>query len=192
MGATALITHYAFRIPHYFFSMPWFVLRDLKRPNSKLLSHTILAERGFEVFTPLKWVVRETRGHKERRQLPVIADLLFVNTTRDRLDPEIEASATLQYRYIRGAVATPLTVRDADMERFIRAVNGSPDTRYYLPSEISPDMYGRTIRIVGGPLDGYEGNLLRMRGSAKKRLLVHLPGFLTAAVEVSPDYIQLL
>ena len=83
-------------------------------------------------------------------------------------------------------------VRDGDMERFIRAVTETDSSRFYLPDELTPSMYGRKVRIVGGNLDGYEGFLLRMRGSHVKRLLVELPTLLVAAVEVSPEYIQLL
>ena len=57
---------------------------------------------------------------------------------------------------------------------------------------MTPEMLGHRIRIVGGPLDGYEGGLLTIRGSKVKRLLVDLPGFLFAGVEVKPDYIQLI
>lgn len=53
-------------------------------------------------------------------------------------------------------------------------------------------MRNRKIRIVGGPLDGYEGSLVSVRGTAAKRLLVELPMLLAAAVEVEPEYIQLL
>ena len=52
--------------------------------------------------------------------------------------------------------------------------------------------YGRMIRIEGGPLDGYEGRLLSIRGSRVKRLIVEIPGLLVAAVEVDPVYIRLL
>ena len=52
-------------------------------------------------------------------------------------------------------------------------------------------MVNRSIRIVGGPLDGYEGTLLTTRGSKVKRLMVSLPGLLTVGVEVNPEYIQI-
>ena len=48
-------------------------------------------------------------------------------------------------------------------------------------------MYGRMIRIEGGPLDGYEGRLLSIRGARVKRLIVEIPGLLVAAVEVDPE-----
>ena len=53
-------------------------------------------------------------------------------------------------------------------------------------------MYGRRIRIVGGPLDGYEGSLITTRGSRVKRLLVELPRLLAVGVEVSPEYVQVV
>ena len=85
-----------------------------------------------------------------------------------------------------------MVVPDADMERFIRVVGHSEEPRYYLPEEITDAMRSRRIRIVGGPLDGYEGLLLSVRGSKVKRLMVELPGFLTVAVEVSPEMIEII
>ena len=85
-----------------------------------------------------------------------------------------------------------MTVADRNMEHFIRAVNATESPKYYLPEEIIPAMYGRKIRIEGGPLSGYEGSLLTTRGSKVKRLLVELEGFLAVGVEVAPEYIQLI
>lgn len=53
-------------------------------------------------------------------------------------------------------------------------------------------MHNRSIRIIGGLLDGYEGTLITTRGSRVKRLLVELPNLLAVGVEVNPDYIQLV
>ena len=69
-------------------------------------------------------------------------------------------------------------------------MNKADNIRYYLPEEIKADMYGKEISVVGGPLDGYSGKLLSSRGSKKRRIIVEIPGFITAAVEVYPEYIQ--
>ena len=54
-------------------------------------------------------------------------------------------------------------------------------------------MLGAEIRVIcDGPLNGFQGRLLKIKGSRKKRLLIELPGLLVAAVEVEPDFIQLL
>lgn len=170
----------------------WYVLRDLRRANARVSAYDRLLEAGYDVFTPLRWEIVHQGGTSTRRRIPVIPDLLFIRTTRAEFDPQLSRIPSLQYRYVRGSQATPMVVRNADMAAFIHAVRVSDDIRYYLPDEISPSMCGRRIRIVGGPLDGYEGNLLKVRGTRVKRLLVSLPGLITVAVEVAPNFIQLL
>lgn len=173
-------------------SLHWFVMRDLKRANAKLPAYKMLADMGFEIFTPMRWKLSVRGGRRVRKEVPVITDLLFVHDSRQRLDPVVERTPTLQYRYMRHGWCEPMTVRDEDMERFIRVVKSSDRVRYYAPSEVTPEMYGRCIRIVGGPLDGMEGRLLTIRGSKRRRLMVELPDLLIAGTEVNPEYIQLI
>lgn len=78
------------------------------------------------------------------------------------------------------------------MTRFIKAVTTSENPKYFMPGEVTEAMCGRAVRIIGGPLDGYEGNLLKIRGSHIRRLIVELPNFITAGVEVQPEYIQFI
>lgn len=170
----------------------WYVMRDLKRLNAKEPAYKLLEGKKMEVFVPKVWKLRVRQGKRVREEVPFIPDLLFVHETRMNLDPIVEKTPTLQYRWLRNTWREPMTVPDADMEHFIRAVSQSESPRYYLPEEITPQMYGRKIRIVGGPLDGYEGSLLTMRGSKVKRLLVELKNFLAVGVEVNPEYIQLV
>lgn len=179
-------------LPH---QKQWFALRDLKRANAKLPGYKQLSQAGFDVFTPLqtRLVVRE--GKRVRESVPFISDLLFVFSTRDELDPVIASTASLQYRFVKGnGYGKPLVVRTIDMDRFITAVRSMSSPRYVQLSEITPSMCGAQIRIVGpGPLNGYEGFILKVRGSHKKRLLLELKGFLGVIVEISDtDYIQLL
>lgn len=170
----------------------WFVLRDLKRSNAKRKAYQLLEERQVEVFTPMKWKLGTVKGKRVRLEVPCMADLLFVHDCRERLDPILEEFITVQYRWVRNKWREPMVVPDAEMDRFIRAVRASESPRYYLPEEVTPAMKNRRIRIVGGSLDGYEGTLLTVRGSKVKRLMIELAGLLSVAVEVNPDYIQLL
>lgn len=170
----------------------WFVMRDLKRANAKMHAYELFQEKNMEVFTPMKWRLSEVKGKKVRKEIPCIPDLLFVHDTREQLDPIVDLVPTLQYRWLRNAYREPMTVSDVEMERFIRAVRASASPKYFLPEEITPEMHHRKIRIVGGPLDGYEGTLLTTRGSKVKRLLVELPNLLSVGVEVNPDFIQFI
>lgn len=171
----------------------WYVMRDLKRPNTKLPAYKQLADEHLEVFTPMHWRVNLKNGKRIREEVPFMQDLLFIHDTRDVLDLFVRKIPTLQYRYQKGAgYCVPMTVTDADMERFIHAVRCSENPKYYLPEEISDTMYGRMIRIIGGPFEGYEGRLLTTRGSKVKRLLVELPNFFSVGVEVNPDLIEII
>jgi len=172
----------------------WFVMRDLKRPNAKLPAYKLLSDANFEVFTPKKRQLKQNKqGKRVIEEVPFIQDLLFVRATRRDLDPIVHKTSTLQYRYARGGnFNNPMVVPDREMSRFINAVLTSNSPQYYHPNEITPIMHGRKIRIVGGPLDNYEGTLLTTRGSKIKRLLVELPNFLFVGVEVNPDFIQFI
>lgn len=173
-------------------ALQWFVMRDLKRTNAKNPAYKMLRERQVEVFTPMMWKIVVRQGKRIRVEVPFMADLLFVHETRENLDPIVESIPTFQYRWLRGTYREPMTVPDAQMARFIYAVSQSKSLKYYLPEEITPAMLGHKVHIVGGALDGYEGTLLKLRGSKSKKLLIELPNFLTAAIEVSPEYIQLM
>ena len=170
----------------------WFVMRDLKRRNAKCPAYQMLGDLGLEVFTPMVWKVVTREGKRVRQKVPFMQDLLFVHESRKVLDPIVERTDTLQYRFLRDGRRTPMTVREGDMERFMKAVETADRHYFYAPQEITPDMVGKRVRIVGGPLDGYEGNLQRLQGSHVKRLFVELPNLLTAAVEVQLEYMQIV
>ena len=170
----------------------WFVMRDLSRSNAKLPAWEMLRARHIRHFTPLVWRMASRGGKQAPKQVPYIQDLIFVYGTREVLDPLVERVRTFQYRYLRHTWREPMTVPDQDMERFIRAVESTHSPRYYTPEEVTPEMRNRPVCIVGGPLDGYTGTLVTVRGSKRKRLLVEIPMLLAAAVEVEPEYIKLL
>ena len=170
----------------------WYVMRDLKRVNAKQPAYMELKGMGMEVFVPMKQHLKMKKGVRVREEVPFIPDLLFVHEARTNLDLAVEKTPTLQYRWLRNTWREPMTVADKDMERFIKAVSSTEFPQYYLPEEVTPEMYRRRIRIVGGTLDGYEGRLLTTRGSKVRRLLVELKGFLAVGVEVNPEYIKLL
>lgn len=170
----------------------WYVMRDLKRPNALKRAWEDLAERGFEVFTPLQWRLITARGKRERRLFPVIGDLLFVKASRTQLDPVVASTATLQYRFLKNHYRRPMTVSREAMELFRTAVADSDRVRYYSPDEFTPGMRGKLVRVIGGPLNGYQGRLISVRGSRVKRVIVEIPSLIAAGVEVEPEFIEIL
>lgn len=171
----------------------WYVMRDLKRRNANTLAIHYLAEAGVEVFTPMAQMIMSIGGRRQRRDVPVIQDLLFANETKAKLDLLVSKCPTLQFRYVLGkSKDEPMTVRNEDMDRFIFAVSNAENPRYYKPGELTDEMYGKKVRIIGGVFNEYEGQLLSVKGMRKRRLIVDLQGLITAAVEVEPEYIQII
>ena len=170
----------------------WYAMRDLSRRHAKDCAYAQLGAEGFEVFTPMTRRLVVEKGQRRRKEEPFMRDLLFVHAMRERLDPYVEKMENLQYRYVHGGYREPMVVPDADMQRFIHAVQSSRLPRFFRPDEITKEMCGEYVRIVGSALDGYEGYIVTINGSKYKRLLVALPNFLTAAVEVMPEYIEVL
>lgn len=173
-------------------TLQWFALRDLKRRHAKLPAYKMFEALGMQCFTPMVHSLEMVKGKRIRQEVPFMQDLLFVKDTRQHLDPLVENTPKLQYRYRLGVQHTPIIVPTADMERFICAVKSAANPQYYTLNEVTSDMKNRKIRIIGGQLDGYMGFLVTTRGSKTKRLLIELPTLLAASVEVAPEYIQLL
>jgi transcription antitermination factor NusG len=174
-------------------SKQWFVMRDLKRPNSLTPAFRQLPDMGVEIFTPMRCCVVMRKGVKTRENVPYIHDLIFVHSTTEEIDDILTRIPTLQYRFVRGGgYRKPMLVSDRDMNSFIKAVQTVSSPQYFSPEEITPDMIGRQVAIVGGQLDGYEGKLLKCRGSRKRRFLIAIPNIIVAAIEVEPEFIRLL
>ena len=152
----------------------------------------MLGEMGIEVFTPLIWKLVVRQGKRIPVEVPFMQDLLFVHESHKVLDPIVKRTSTLQYRFLRDGKRTPMTVRNADMERFINAVKETNNPCFYEPKDIKANMVGKYVRIVGGLLNGYKGRLMKLQGSRVKRLFVELPNLLTVAVEVQPEFIQII
>lgn len=173
----------------------WFVMRDLKRSNSLTPAYKMLSDAGFEVFTPMITKVTNAFGRRRKVSVPFIQDLLFVCSTRDSLDPIVHKTPTLQYRFVKGGrPGQPMEVPFREMTRFKSAVEASPQPLFFKMDEISPKMFGANIRIISdGILNNYEGQLLKIKGSGKKRVMLRLKDSnLIAAIEIaSQDFVEI-
>ena len=175
----------------------WYVLRDLARPNAKNPAYKQLQampEMEGCVFVPLRQHLFVEFGKHIVRYVPYMPDLIFVHKTKKELDPIVRRIELLQYRFVRGGKQfEAMSVRAKDFEKFREAIEQTEEVEYYSYDEVSPQIYGKQIRIIGGRLNGFEGRLMSKRGSKNKRLLVDLQECnLSAAVQVESEYIQLV
>ena len=86
-----------------------------------------------------------------------------------------------------------MSVRAKEFEKFRKAVEQTDNVEYYSYEEVSPQIYGMQIRIIGGRRIGFEGRLMSNRGSKYKHMLIDLQECnLSAAIQVETELIQLV
>ena len=149
----------------------WHVLRATYARELKVQDQ--MREQGLRTFIPMMW--------KEKKLVPAITGLVFVNATRDQLDSYIRSfgeDRPVNYYWDRTA-NRPLTVPDKAMEDFISiASTMDPDLIYI--TEISDKLReGQKVIVKEGPFKGVEGKVVRIRKS--RRILVEIPGMLAVA-----------
>ena len=148
---------------------------------------------GLQAFVPLTYVVRIHRGQKHRTLVPAVSKLLFVKGTLEEVKDYIQHAHYVVF--IRKSTFSNkenyLTVPTKAMEDFIAVTeNHEEHVTYFRPEEISLQE-GDKIRIKGGFYDGREGIIMRIKGKRNKHLVVQIPGVLIAAIELSPEMIEL-
>ncbi|MCC8113376.1 MAG: UpxY family transcription antiterminator [Bacteroidales bacterium] len=169
----------------------WFVLRDLKRPNAKYLNSQMLRDKGFEVYMPMKRVQANTPKEELTVEVPILPSVIFVHSSEEALYPIIAATNTLQFYFVPGAFQKAMIVRDEDMNSFIRATTSDAFIQSIAPEEIKPHMLGKKVLVKGGPLDGLEVTLLKVRGAKKKRAIIEIPNLVVAVVRIDYDFLSL-
>lgn len=156
-------------------SLPWFALHV--RSNHENYVQTALRGQQVEEFLP----TYEIRRGKEVFVRPLFPGYLFARlNVRHRL-PVMKISGLLA---ILGDHAGPIAVSDLEVEQLRRLV-ASP-----LPvTPHAPVAKGQRVRVMWGPLVGYEGVVVRFKGSCRV-----VATFTTgaAAVEVDRDSLELL
>lgn len=164
----------------------WFALRVTY--GRELQARDAFDALSIPSFVPMRYEYVVRNHKKERKLVPAVSNLVFAHTQKATLD-RLKHTSLPYLRYIMkhdGDLSTPLTVRDDDMENFIRVARQvEEDIRY-----INPDDYdlkaGQRVRVIGGPFVGTVGTLVKVRGSRSKRVVVELEGVLHVASTAIP------
>ena len=154
----------------------------------------LLTRNHFDFFIPKKTVMRRTRKGERLIEAPLVPPYIFVHSDYATLDAFKRPLSTLLYAkqlYSDGSHTT-ITVADKEMEDFIRVVTQrSPQVRIFPAREL--DLHaGQRIRLCGGPLDGVEGVLLKIKGIRDKQLVVSISGIMDVTAPVDRIFVQLL
>lgn len=161
----------------------------------ELKAKSFLESNNVRCFVPMRYeVVSDRRKGKIRKLVPAIHNLLFVYTTKMRIQSLKECLGYLQYltKPVDGR-NVPIVVPEDQMRRFIAVCDTYDDHLVYLsPDEIRLEK-GTPVRIVGSAFDGVEGTFVKVNGIRKKRVVVLVQGIAAVMVaEFTDGYLQVL
>lgn len=170
----------------------WYAL-GCTSPKHELKVRDDARRYGLDAFVPLKYEVKKVRGVERRVLVPAVTRIVLVKGTLAEVEDYL-AHAHFVVFIQRSAYSNHkayLTVTPHAMENFIAVTEMTErHVTYFRPEEITL-REGDQIRIRGGLYDGREGIIMRIKGKRNRHLVVQIPGILIAAVEMSPDMIEL-
>lgn len=172
----------------------WYVIKAIFKKETAV--RDALRGMGLRCYVPMRYRIEMVRGHKVRRLVPAISDLVFVkgemdeiNTCRSRLR---ETTYWLTRPVAGQEQREKIMVPDKAMEDFIRVTEqNEAEVTYFNPDEVVLSK-GDRIRIHGGAFDGVEGVLLKVKGRRSKQLVVTIPDLAVAAVSITPEVIEVI
>ena len=159
--------------------MNWYVAHT--RVNQELFIKKKLDELGIENFLPCEEQVRETPLGRKMIRVLLIHGMIFIRTDKATSFSLINEYA-LNIIYLKDIEGHhTLIVPDKQMEDFMFLLDFSPDGVEILNKDLKR---GDKVRVIKGPLQGLEGELVRLRGH--KRVVIRLEGVASIATSYIP------
>ena len=170
----------------------WYVLGSLST-QKELVVRDDLRRSGLESFVPLQFKMKRVRNLQHHTLKPAITGLIFVKANKEDIKEFIRTSR--HALYMRKSTFSNkkeyLTVPNKQMENFITATEQNyGNVTYYTPDEISLHE-GDIVKVPLGSKE-YEGEIMRVKGKRSKQLVVSIPEVAIAAIELTPEILQLI
>ena len=161
----------------------------------ELKAKTFLESKSVKCFVPMKYqIVNDKKQGKIKKLAPAINNLIFVYTTKERIQALKSVAEYLQY--LTKPVAgknIPIIVPEEQMQQFIKVCNTHNDKLVYLAPEEINLKEGTSVKIIGGAFDGVIGSFVKVDKSRKKRVVVLVQGIAAVLVaEFTDGYLQVL
>lgn len=159
--------------------LQWFAIRT--RNHFDRLVKSRLDEAGVECYLPTSMQERIYNGCKRRVELPLIPNVVFVRVAPNSCY-DILNELSLPARYILDrAEKCPAPISDKQMSDF-RFLAEMPSD--YLSLIDMPLAAGDRVRVISGPMQGLEGELIRIKGH--RRVVVRLNDVISIATTYIP------
>ena len=138
-------------------------------------------EDGTYVYIAKRYAHKIVNGKQKKVLEPLIPNLLFVYTTKDKAEEYIKfappTSSFLTYYYDHFAKDEagnnpPLTISSRDMENFVLATCNMNEHLLFVQPSQCHFKGGESVRVVEGPFTGVEGKVARVAG--QQRVVISL------------------
>lgn len=167
----------------------WFAVRVSY--SRELALKAILDEEKIGNFIPMRYVYMVKNGKRARRLVPAIHNLVFIHSTRKRIDALKDSlEGTLPIRFIMDReLCYPVIIPDGQMRSFILVAGTYDEAILYLePAELHL-VKGQKVRITGGIFEGVIGEFVRIRHD--RRVVVSIEGVMAVATTfISPSLVE--
>lgn len=161
----------------------WYALKTFYR---RLLPVKAALDRaGIPTYVAMTTVEKKRAGRVVREQQPLIASLLFLQSTEKFVrDFKALHDSELMY-YADFATGRPAPIDDGEMRSFIILTSADRGTCVQYLGESVPDFRrGERVRVTGGLYEGAEGYIRKVRSDRK--LVVEVRGVAVIAVSYIP------
>ena len=174
----------------------WYPMRVTYSQELKVKSS--LDQEGIENFLPMTYKLVDVGGCRRRVMVPAIHNLIFVRSTQERLT-QLKlfngAFSSLRYIMIPSYSACSkqqiMTVRDDDMNNFIRVASNIDDSAMFLDWTKLAGKVSRRVLVTDGPFAGVSGVIMRIQRN--KHVVVQLKGIAAVAITfVPPVFLKLI
>ncbi len=161
----------------------------------ELKAKTFLESKQVECFVPMRYeMVNDKKQGKIRKLKPAINNLIFVHTTKERIQALKSVAEYLQYhtKPVDGK-NVPIVVPEEQMQQFMAVCDTFNENLEYLsPDEVHIEK-GTPVRIIGSAFDGVEGTFVKVDGKRNKRVVVLVQGIAAVMIaEFTDGYIQVM
>ena len=158
----------------------WYVFRVSYGREDRASDY--LVEDGTYTYIAKKMVEKYVEGKRKRYLQPLIPNLLFAYTTKEKAEEyanNTPAISYLSYYYNHFTLDAnqknpPLTVSDEEMSRFIHATCTMNKHLLFVQPSQCHFKGGEQVRVIDGPFAGVEGRVARVAG--QQRVVVSLSG----------------
>lgn len=155
----------------------WFAMRATYK--REMLAKDYLTSKGFEVFIPMKTVIKVVKGIKRKLSVPAINALIFVYAQKEMLQQAKWGMEYLQYITRKeDGKNVPIVVPQRQMEQFIQVVQDDTIEKTFFASTEVDMALGTKVRVHGGAFDGMEGILMKQKGKRNKQFFLEVEGVL--------------